>query len=305
MNRRDFLVTTGLVAAAASSPLVRSAEASQMAGMASGAPKGRFRTGLVAYSFQKALAAKTMMYEDLFRIVTEAGADGIDLTSYWLPAGPPDDYLLSLRRLAWKNRVEIYSVGTRIQLSQPTDDLRQKQLDDVRKWVDVAQKLGATHIRVFGGNQPKGATMEQAIDYAAETLKRAADISGAHGIFLGVEDDSGITLYAKETIEIVKRAAHPWAGMNLDIGNFRPPKVYDQVQMSIPYAVSTHFKTTVANDEGTGRSRYDWDRVLQMFVAGGYKGYIGLEYESTEEDPATAVPRELKRLKELAVKYSV
>src|SRR4029079_10822957 len=141
------------------------------------------------------------------------------------PDGPPDSYLLSLRRLAWKNRVEIYSVGTRIQLAQPTTELREKQLADVRKWVDVAQKLGATHIRVFGGNQPKGATMEQAIDYATDTLKQAADISGAHGVFLGVEDDSGITVYAKETVEIVKRANHPWAGMNLDIGNFHPPNV--------------------------------------------------------------------------------
>ena len=91
--------------------------------------------------------------------------------------------------------------------------------------------------------------------------------------------------------------------MNLDIGNFRPPKVYEQIEMSIPYAVSTHFKTTVANDDGTGRSPFDWDRVLKLFVAGGYKGYLGLEFEATE-DPATAVPRELRRLKEFATKYS-
>jgi sugar phosphate isomerase/epimerase len=199
--------------------------------------------------------------------------------------------------------VEIYSVGTRIQLAQPTPELREKQLADVRKWVDVAQTLGATHIRVFAGNQPKGATMEQAIDFAAETLKQGADISGAHGIFLGLEDDGGITLYAKETTEIVKRANHPWAGMNLDIGNFRPPKVYDQIEMSIPYAVSTHFKTTVANDDGKTRDPFDWDRVLTIFAAHGYRGYLGLEFEATG-DPATEVPPTLRRLKQLALKYS-
>src|SRR5437773_9026196 len=90
------------------------------------APKGRFRTGLVAYSFQKALAAKTMTYEDLIRIAVDTGTDGIDLTSYWLPQEKLDDYLISLRRLAWKNRVEIYSVGTRIQLAQFTDEARDK-----------------------------------------------------------------------------------------------------------------------------------------------------------------------------------
>ena len=68
--------------------------------------------------------------------------------------------------------------------------------------------------------------------------------------------------------------------MNLDIGNFRPPKVYDQIEMSIPYAVSTHFKTDVANDDGKTRDPFDWDRVFTMFATQGFRGYIGLEYEA-------------------------
>jgi sugar phosphate isomerase/epimerase len=305
MKRRDFLLTAGAaVAAAAAVPAREASSPAQASAAAPGAvAKGRFRTGLVAYSYQKALAAKTMTYEDLIRIAVETGTDGIDLTSYWLPDGPPDAYLLSLRRLAWKNRVEIYSVGTRIQLAQPTQELRDKQLADVRKWVAVAQKLGATHIRVFGGNPPKDTTMEQAIDFAAQTLKEAAEISGAQGIFLGVEDDGGITLHAQETIEIVKRANHPWAGMNLDIGNFRPPKVYEQIEMAIPYAVSCHFKTTVANDDGKTRDPFDWDRVLTLFASHGYRGYLGLEFEAAG-DPAIEVPPTLRKLKQLAVKYS-
>jgi sugar phosphate isomerase/epimerase len=301
VNRRDFLAAAGATVVAATAPGTLAARRTQTS---SNMPvKGRYRTGLVAYSFQKALAAKAMTYEDLIRVAVETGTDGIDLTSYWLPAGPPDEYLLSLRRLAWKNRVEIYSVGTRITLAQPTPELREKQLADVRKWVGVAQKLGASHIRVFGGQKPAGATMEQAIDFAAETMKQAAEVSGAQGIFIGVEDDGGITEFAKETIEIVRRADHPWAGMNLDIGNFRPPNVYDQIQMAAPYAVSSHFKTTVANDDGNGRSPFDWDRVLQLLVASGYKGYLGLEFEASE-DPATEVPAALRKLKEIAVKYS-
>jgi sugar phosphate isomerase/epimerase len=302
VNRRDFLATAGAtVAAAAASVTGIAATPLQAPAIAPG--KGRFRSGLVAYSYQKALAAKTMTYEDLIRIAVETGTDGIDLTSYWLPSGPLDEYLLSLRRLAWKNRVEIYSVGTRVQLAQATPEGREKQLTDVRKWVDVAQKLGASHIRVFGGAKSAAPTLEQAVDSAAETLKQAADISGKQGIFLGVEDDGGITEFAKETIEIVQRANHPYAGMNLDIGNFRPPKVYEQIEMSVPYAVSTHFKTTVADDEGGGRSPFDWDRVVKMLVAGGYKGYLGLEFEATG-DPAAEVPVALRKLKDVATRFS-
>jgi L-ribulose-5-phosphate 3-epimerase len=300
VNRRSFLTAAGAVAGAAATPFPTFTSAGFQAQTAS--PKPRFRTGLVAYSYRQALESKKITYEDLIRIAVETGTDGIDMTVYWMPA-TTDEFVLPLRRLAYRNRVEIYSIGTRVRLAQPTPALQGKELVDLRKWVDVAQKIGATHVRVFGGSTPSGATLDQAIGFAAETLKRGAEYAGARGIILGVEDDGGITEFAKETIDIVKRADSPWAGMNLDIGNFRPPNVYDQIEMSIPYAVSTHVKTEIALDDGKTRGPADWDRVFGMFARHGFRGYMGLEYEAAQ-DPATTVPAHLRRLKELAVKYS-
>src|SRR5207244_2901217 len=233
MNRRNFLTTAGAAVVAATVPDAHARLASPA--------KARFRTGLVAYSCRLALQAKTMTYEDLIRIAGETGTDGIDMTVYWLPS-TSDDYLLPLRRLAYKNRVEIYSIGTRVRLAQPTAELRQQQLDELRKWLDVAQKVGATHVRVFGGAKPDGATLDQAIGFAAETLKRGAELAGARGLILGVEDDGGITDFAKDTIEIVKRVDSPCAGMDLDIGSFQAQDVYEQTEMALLYALSTHTK---------------------------------------------------------------
>jgi sugar phosphate isomerase/epimerase len=299
MNRRNFLIGAGAAAAAAAVPDVLAQQAPQAPPSSPG--KARFRTGLVAYSYRDALQKKTMTYEDLIRIAVETGTDGIDLTVYWL-AGTTDDVLLPLRRLAYRNRVEIYSIGTRIRLAQPTAELRDQQIIELRKWLDVAQKLGATHVRVFGGDKPEGATTEQAIGFAAETLKRGAELAGARGLIIGLEDDGGLTDYAKETIEIVSRVNSPWAGMNLDIGNFKPPDVYGQIEMSIPYAVSTHVKTEVTQDDGK-TAPMDWDRVFRMFAAHGFRGYMGLEYEASD-DPVPVVPGYLRRLRDLAVKYS-
>jgi sugar phosphate isomerase/epimerase len=296
MDRRRFLAAATAAVAAAAAP------AASLEQQSAPSAKARFRTGLVAYSYRTALQSKALTYEDLVRIAVETGTDGIDMTVYWLPSTEPD-YLLSLRRLAYRNRVEIYSIGTRVQLAQPTAELRDKQLADLKGWCDVAQRVGATHIRLFGGQKPAGATLEQAIGFASETLKRGAELAGARGLILGVEDDGGITDFAKDTIAIVKGADSPWAGMNLDIGNFRPPNVYDQIEMSIPYAVSTHIKTTMALDDGKSRGPFDMDRVFTMFAAHGYRGYMGLEFEATE-DPAAAVPEHLRKLKQLAVKYS-
>jgi sugar phosphate isomerase/epimerase len=295
INRRRFLTTGAAIAAAAALP--RTLRSSQNA-----PPRARFRTGLVAYTYREALQAKTMSYEDLVRIAVETGTDGLDLTVYWLPS-TSEDYLLSLRRLAYRNRVEIYSIGTRVQLVQPAGAAREKQLAELRHWTGVAEKLGASHIRVFANQQPKDMAVEQAIALAAETLREFAAYSGARGITLGLEDDGGMTVYAKETLEIVRRADSPWAGMNLDIGNFRAPKVHEQIEMSIPYAVSTHIKTTYAPDDGTARVPFDLDAIFAMFAKHGYKGYMGLEMEAVP-DLATAVPSTLRRLRALALKHS-
>jgi sugar phosphate isomerase/epimerase len=296
MHRRRFIAAAGATVAAAASAM------RPLRGQQRAVPRARFRTGLVAYSYREALQAKTMTYEDLIRVAVETGTDGIDMTVYWLPA-TSDDYLLSLRRLAYRSRVEIYSIGTRVQLAQPAGPLRDKQFAELRNWVDVAQKVGASHIRVFGSARPQGASVEQALDLAGETMRQFAEYSGARGITLGVEDDGGMTEYARETLEIVKRANSPWAGMNLDIGNFRAPKVHEQIEMSIPHAVSTHIKTTYAPDDGGARVPFDLDRIFAMFAKHGYTGYMGLELEAVP-DPAAVIPATLRRLRELALKYS-
>ena len=65
----------------------------------------------------------------------------------------------------------------------------------------------------------------------------------------------------------------------------------------------SHIKTEVANDDGKTRSEADWDRIFKMFVAHGYRGYMGLEYEA-EADAAAKVPAELRRLAGMSRKYS-
>jgi sugar phosphate isomerase/epimerase len=132
-------------------------------------------------------------------------------------------------------------------------------------------------------------------------MKRAAEYSGTRGIIVGVEDDGGLTTNAKPTIEIVKRTDSPWAGMNLDAGNF-PKDGYAQTAMAIPYAVSTHIKATISTPDGK-KEKTDFERLFGMFAKGGYRGFVSLEYE--EADAMTAVPVIVPELIKAAKKFSV
>ena len=49
------------------------------------------------------------------------------------------------------------------------------------------------------------------------------------------------------TVEIIRKVDSPWAGINLDVGNF-PNDAYNQIEMCAPYATNVHFKSHVHID---------------------------------------------------------
>ncbi|MEJ7608479.1 MAG: TIM barrel protein [Bryobacteraceae bacterium] len=145
--------------------------------------KPRLRTAICAYSFRTQLQAKAMKYEDLIPLAVETNADGLDLTVYWFP-NTDDSFLLPLRELAYRNAVELYSISVRSDLCKPPGPARDKEAAELRRWVDVAAKLGASHIRVFGGTVPKGSTIDECAAWVVEMLRSASSYSGSKGSFL-------------------------------------------------------------------------------------------------------------------------
>jgi L-ribulose-5-phosphate 3-epimerase len=280
MNRRELLKTVPALAAV--SGLKAKAKPA----------RSRLRPGIVAYSFRKNFANHTMTYEDLIRLASDSGLDGIDTTAYWFPDTSPA-FLASLRNTAYRNAISLYSLAVRVRLCQPTPELQTAEVENCKKWVDVAERVGAGHVRVFGGAIPKGASEQQGIAWAVDVLKRSAEYAGAKGIVLGVEDDGGLTTTAEPTVEIVKQADSPFAGINLDTGNF-PKNGYRQVALCIPYATSVHFKVRISDENGN-KEKADWPRLADMFRTAGYKGYLSLEFEEND-DATVAVPPLLAEL---------
>jgi len=290
MNRRTVLQSLG---AALGAPAFSSATP------ATPSTKPRLKSAICAYSFRDALAKKTMTYDDIVHLAVDTNVDGLDMTVYWFPS-TGDEFLLPLRRLAYRNGVEIYSISVRTEMTRESKELRDKEIEDVKKWVDVAAKLGAGHIRVFGG-AVKNATEDDAANWCAEVLARGAEYAGKAGVILGLENHGGITAKADRIVQIVKKVNSPWVGVNLDTGNFEDD-AYGQIAKILPYAVNVQFKTEIRVVKGK-REESDWDRLAKMLADGGYRGYMALEYEA-REDPKTTMPRLLAKLNQLARKYS-
>lgn len=291
MNRRAFFATAAASGLAVSSPLAAQKPVQK---------KARLRTAICAYSFREELKSGKMTYADLVRLAVELEVDGLDLTVYWFPK-ELDGFLMPLKQLAFRNAVELCSISIGTDCCRPTAEAQAAEAAKIRTWVDVAERLGAGHIRVFGGRVPKEATEEQATGWVVEVLKRASDYAGTKGVTLGLENHGGITERAERIIQIVKAVGSPWLGVNADTGNFRKD-AYNQLRMLLPYAVNSQVKTEVFDESGK-KVRADWDRIIRMFAEASYKGYFALEYEAAEPAPI-AVPKMTRQLNALARKYS-
>jgi sugar phosphate isomerase/epimerase len=238
-----------------------------------------------------------MTMEDFFLKALELDLLGVDVTTYWLKSTDAD-YLLSLRHLAFKHALAFSGTGIRTVMCQPDPARREAEIANIKKWLDATEQLGASHMRVFGGSLPPGATEAQGVEWTAETMKPACDYAAKKGVTLGIESHGGITSKAANILAILRRVDSPYAGCNLDISNFQEDP-YAQVEALIPYATHTHIREWY----GKQHQPLDLEQIWQMFAKGGYQGFMSIEYEG-EEDAATAVPKLVEKVKALCRKYS-
>jgi len=258
----------------------------------------RIFSGCCAYTYRHAFQDGSLTLETFIEKAVEWKLDGVDMTVYYMKSTDPG-YIENLRYVGYKNGVSFSGVACGSSMVQPGASKRAQVLNDIRKWVDVTQRIGAPHLRVFAGKQPEGSTMAQCVAWVVETMKAACDYSGSKGITLGLEDHEGVSQSAEVCLEIMHRVDSKFAGINIDISHFTATSSrdsYSQIAECLPYA--THAHVRAGFDDG---SPIDLDRIWKMFANSGYKGYMSYE---GEEKIVGGVPEQLSEIRRLCKKYS-
>ena len=296
-SRRRFLQLTASSIVAA--PLVRAVEPFARAG------SPRLLLSLAAYSLRqffkeekgKPIPGGTLDMFGFIDYCADQGIAGAELTSYYFPVEPTDEYLLQVRRHAFLRGVAISGTSVGNNFALPIGPERDKQITDVKKWIDRAAVLGAPHIRVFAG-AAKNVEPAEARRMCISALEECCEYAGRKGIFLGLENHGGIVAEASGMLEIIKAVKSPWFGVNLDTGNFHSADPYAELVQIAPYAVNVQVKAAIKRAGAAAEEPSDLPRVVQILREANYQGWVALEYES-KEDPWKAIPPLLARLREL------
>ena len=259
--------------------------------------EGPIRISLAAYSMREELTAGSL---DLFGFIdwcARIGLSGAELTSYYFPELFDLAYLRQLRKRAFDNGVTLTGTAVRNNFCLPPGSEREGQIRHVKQWIDYAAEMFAPHIRVFAGKPPAGVTSERAIGWVADTIHRVLERAESRGVVVGLENHGGVTARAEDHLAICDRVGeHPWFGINLDTGNYHTSP-YRQLELAAPRAVNVQFKVEVRGPGGN-LVPTDFERVREIVVSSGYRGWVALEYEAAA-NPRIEIPRHVRRLRAL------
>lgn len=201
------------------------------------------------------------------------------------------------------SKLKIACVSSSAQMYVEDAAKRAKELADARRFIDLAQTLGAPCVRVFGGKAESDKSPVPDADTKARVaagLRELGTYAGPKGVTIIIESHDHFTSSA--TLKDVLQAANSkYVGLLWDAHHTFATSNEDPeftVKQLGPWIRHTHLKDSVGTGEDrkyvlTGRGNVPIQRQIKALGSIGYKGFFCFEWEKLWhpdiDDPELAI----------------
>ncbi len=184
--------------------------------------------------------------------------------------------------------------------------------------VDLAIKLGAPAVRVFGGPLPDGVSLSEALAPAAEVLSGIARYAAAHDIQILLETHDLAWSRSANAVALTATAEVPSVGILYDV--LHPCRMGETVEQTLStlgrHVELVHVKDGHRPPDGSevwplcalGEGDVPLDRILATLRAQGYDGWYTFEWEKRWHpelaEPEIALPAGVAFVRALAASVS-
>jgi sugar phosphate isomerase/epimerase len=195
----------------------------------------------------------------------------------------------------------VSDLGASARMHEKDPTTRLKQLDEGRRFIDLAHALGVKYVRMFGDKMPEGEPREDVMKRVVEGFQQMAAHARPAGVVVLIESHGDFT-GSKDLEEILTRVGSDafallWDAHHTFVAAGEPPA---QTHARLGrWMRHTHLKDS--RPEGTGR-RYvltgagevPVKEQVRVLAGAGYQGYYGFEWEKKWhpeiEEPEVAFP---------------
>jgi sugar phosphate isomerase/epimerase len=214
------------------------------------------------------------------------GIRTLELCHFHLPSLDPG-YLAELQAELQAAQVELFSLliddGDII---HPTH--AERDLAWIRRWIEIADTLGAKHMRVIAG---KSAPTQEDLTKSAQELKRLAILVEEAGMRLMTENWFGVLSTPAAVHELFEQLEDQ-VGLCLDFGNWNGPGKYRDLREIATYAESCHAKAHFSGPDELDVA--DYTQCLEITAAANFAGPYTLIYSGPDDDEWAGLAREMQ-----------
>src|ERR1041384_2598761 len=258
----------------------------------------RIKTSLNLYSFNDPLMNGTMTLDEAIDFCADVQFDGMDITGYYFkgyPAAPSDELLYHVKQKVFTSGMEISGTGVRNDFTIPDANKRQAEVDLVKRWVEVAAKLGAPVLRIFAGEQKDQSIPEEKIFcWNVKDIQACVDFGKQHGVIIGLQNHNDFIKTSAQARRFAETINSPWFGIILDTGSYRMAAPYEEISRTVQYAVNWQLKEKIfINGSEVGA---DVHRIIDIIKTSHYRGYVPIETLGAG-DPKIKIKALLERVK--------
>jgi len=201
--------------------------------------------------------------------------------------------------------IVVSDLGASAHMHDKDPAAREKQLDEGRRFIDLAHALGVKYVRMFGNNIPPGETREDVIKRVVEGFQQMAAHAKSAGVVVLIESHGDFThssdLEAILTGVGSSSFALLWDAHHTFVAGKEAPA--DTFKRLGRYIRHTHLKDSKPEGDDhhyvlTGTGAVPVKEQVKVLAAGGYKGFYCFEWEKKWhpeiEEPEVAFPHYAK-----------
>jgi sugar phosphate isomerase/epimerase len=195
----------------------------------------------------------------------------------------------------------ISDLGASSRMHEKETATRQAQLDEGRRFIDLAHALQVKYVRMFGDRIPEGEPREDVMKRVVEGFQQMAAHAEAAGVTVLMESHGDFT--KSKDLVAIERAVHSkafallWDAHHTFVaGNERPAETYAAIGRFVRH---THLKDSRAAGPDrryvlTGTGEVPVKEQVAVLAKAGYTGYYCFEWEKKWhpeiEEPEVAFP---------------
>lgn len=258
-----------------------------------------FDISLAQWSLHRSIRAGNIDNLDFAKTAREAfDISAIEyVNQFFADKGKDTAYLNQMKQRAADNGVQslLIMIDGEGDLGDLDDQIRTTAIENHYQWVEAAKLLGCHSIRV---NARGDGDREAVAAAATDGLRRLSEYAAQENINVIVENHGGLSSDGGWLASVIKNTGMANCGTLPDFGNFCIEQGdngcaieydrYQGVQELMPLAKAVSAKTHDF-DEAGNETNTDYHKMLRIVKDAGYQGFIGIEYEGSNDDEMAGI----------------